>query len=242
MKERLSQPKILIPSGELAKRITPYLAEVGIRTSRADQRSLQFDTNAEVTLVQVRPSDIPAVLSLGLPGVLGGIAGSDSFLEQSGVVNPGIEIPVYKRGERRPRIAVAATQSFVEANGGGATLMDLSGKMITTTLPEMTKRAFEELGMKTTLYPQTIGEKEEENTVTIFPVGGKTEALPLLSDACPAVLDVVDSGDTLTANGLEVIKDIHEVSVRLVIASGLNEENLAIFAQLEKVLAVRKDK
>ncbi len=242
MKERLVQPKILIPSGELEKRITPYLAEIGINTSRSNKRSLQFDTNADVTLVQVRPSDIPAVLSLRLPGVLGGIAGSDSFLEQGNVINPGIEIPVYKMGERRPRIAVAATQSFIEANGGAATLMDLSGKMITTTLPGMTRNTFEEAGIKTTLFPASPADAERENSVTIFPVGGKTEALPLLSDACPAVLDVVDSGDTLAANGLEVIQNIHEVSVRLVVASGLNEESLAIFASLEALIASQNGK
>lgn len=242
MNERLSQPKILIPSGELEKKITPYLADIGINTSRSNKRSLQFDTNADVTLVQVRPSDIPAVLSLRLPDVLGGIAGSDSFLEQSGVVDPGTEVPVYRMGERRPRIAVAATQSFIEANGGAATLIDLSRKMITTTLPAMTRNTFEEIGMKTETFPENTNKGEKTNTVTIFPVGGKTEALPLLSDACPAVLDVVDSGDTLAANGLEVIKDIHEVSVRLVVASGLNEENLALFAYLEALIASKTSK
>lgn len=236
MKEIISRPKILIPSGELEKRIVPYFEEVGIKSVRSNRRSLQADSNIGVTLVQVRPSDIPNVLKLDLPNVIGGIAGSDSFLEQTGEINPGVEVPVYNPGDRHPRIAIAVTRTFIEEKGDTVALTDLSGKMITTTLPNMTRNAFEEIGMRTSTFLERTDAKEDINSVTIFPVGGKTEALPLLSDSCPAVLDVVDSGDTLAANGLSVIHDIHEVSVRLVIASGINEKNLEIFTRLEELI------
>ena len=231
MKEILTKPKLLIPSGELEKRITPFFEEAGIRSSRTSIRSLQSSTNMGVTFVQVRASDIPNVLRLGLPDVIGGIAGSDSFLEQTGEVYPGIEVPVYP--DRRPRIAIAATKEFLEEQGGTASLTDLAGKMITTTLPNMTRSAFEQIGMGTVTFPAS---EENAHAVTIFPVGGKTEALPLMSSSCPAVLDVVDSGGTLVANGLEVIKDLHEVSVRLVVASGITNENLEIFTRFQEMI------
>lgn len=233
MKERLNRPKLLIPGGELDKRITPYFEKAGITQSLANPRSLEAYTNAGVMLVKVRASDTPAVLSMRLPNVIGGIAGSDSFLEWAGELYPGVEIPVYDPDERRPRIALAATDVFIEERGGNVGLEDFAGTIVTTTVPHITQRAFEEAGMRTVVFPEVA---QTDDEVTIFPVGGKTEAIPLLSANNPGVVDVVDSGKTLEANGLQVIQELHTVSVRLVVSAGISEENMRIFEDLEKKL------
>lgn len=60
------------------------------------------------------------------------------------------------------------------------------------------------------------------------------------------IVDVVDTGNTLRANGLEALEEICKVSSRLIVnkASFKRKQSLLnpILAQLEKAVAEREDK
>ncbi len=70
---------------------------------------------------------------------------------------------------------------------------------VATKYPHLTKKYFEERNQKTEI---------------IF-LSGSVELAPLvgLSDV---IVDIVETGNTLRANGLEVIEDMYDVSVRLI--------------------------
>lgn len=72
-----------------------------------------------------------------------------------------------------------------------------------------------------TKYPRVAGEffARKGMDVEIIRIEGSVELAPLLGLA-DAIVDIVETGDTLKANGLAVIEDIHEVSARLIVNIG----------------------
>lgn len=70
---------------------------------------------------------------------------------------------------------------------------------VATKYPQLTKKYFEQRNQKT----------------EIIPLSGSVELAPLvgLSDV---IVDIVETGNTLRANGLEVIENMYDISVRLI--------------------------
>ena len=183
--------KLAVPRGALFEGALDALDAAGIETTelRGDSRSLIFD-GGELTLVTMRPSDVPTYVEAGAADL--GITGKDVLLEQSDRL-------VYELLDL----------------GFGRCRMVLAGRKGDTSLGESARR----LGMMriATKYPR-VAERHFEGTgrqVEVIEVKGSVELAPLIGLA-DGIVDLVATGRTLDDNDLEVREEIVECSARFV--------------------------
>ena len=182
---------LAVPRGALFGETLDLLDAAGVDTSpaRGDSRSLIFETD-EMTLVTMRPSDVPTYVEAGAADV--GITGKDVLLEQSDRV-------VYELADL----------------GYGRCRMVLAGRKGDTKLGEAERR----LGMTriATKYPR-VAERHFESTgrqVEVIEVKGSVELAPLIGLG-DGIVDLVATGRTLEENDLEVREEIVECTARFV--------------------------
>lgn len=120
-----------------------------------------------------------------------GVVGKDTILE-----NGTSFYEVLDLGFGACRFALAARE-------GDDFFASYQNKRVATKYPGVAKRFFAEKGMD----------------VEIIKIEGSVELAPLLG-LTDAIVDIVETGDTLRANGLVPIEDIHAVSARLIVNIG----------------------
>jgi ATP phosphoribosyltransferase len=183
--------KLAVPRGALLEGTLDALDAAGIDTAgvRGESRSLIFEGDG-ITLVTVRPSDVPTYVEAGAADV--GITGKDVLLEQS-------DRMVYELLDL----------------GFGRCRMVLAGRKGDERLGEAERR----LGMMriATKYPR-VAERHFESTgrqVEVIDVKGSVELAPLIGLA-DGIVDLVATGRTLEENDLEVREEIVECTARFV--------------------------
>jgi ATP phosphoribosyltransferase len=183
--------KLAVPRGALFGETLDVLDGAGIDTTalRGDSRSLIFETDG-LTLVTMRPSDVPTYVEAGAADV--GITGKDVLLE-----NPD-----------------RAVYELLDL-GYGRCRMVLAGRVGDDRLGEAQRR----LGMMriATKYPRTA-ERHFESTgrqVDLIEVKGSVELAPLIGLG-DGIVDLVATGRTLEENDLEVREEILECTARFV--------------------------
>jgi ATP phosphoribosyltransferase len=183
--------KLAVPRGALLAETLDRLDAAGIDTTaaRGESRSLIFE-GEEISLVTMRPSDVPTYVEAGAADV--GITGKDVLLEQS-------DRMVYELLDL----------------GYGRCRMVLAGRIGDERLGESQRR----LGMMriATKYPR-IAEHHFETTgrqIETIEVKGSVELAPLIGLA-DGIVDLVATGRTLADNGLEVREEIVECTARFV--------------------------
>jgi ATP phosphoribosyltransferase len=184
--------KLAVPRGALLGEALDALDAAGIDTAavRGESRALIFPGEANLTLVTMRPSDVPTYVEAGAADV--GITGKDVLLEQ----------------------ADRAVYELLDL-GFGRCRMVLAGRRGDTKLGESQRR----LGMMriATKYPR-IAERHFEATgrqVEVIEVKGSVELAPLIGLG-DGIVDLVATGRTLEENDLEVREEIVECSARFV--------------------------
>ena len=183
--------KLALPRGALWGETLDALDRTGLDTSglRGSSRSLVFSTDA-LTLVTMRPSDIPTYVEAGAADV--GITGKDVLLEQSDRI-------VYEILD----LAYGACRMVLAGREGdpslGETERRLGGMRIATKYPRVAERYFEETGRQ----------------AEVIEVKGSVELAPLVGLA-DGIVDLVATGRTLEENGLEVREEIATSTARLV--------------------------
>jgi ATP phosphoribosyltransferase len=183
--------KLAVPRGALFGGTLDVLDAAGIDTAelRGDSRSLIFE-GSEITLVTMRPSDVPTYVEAGAADV--GITGKDVLLEQA-------DRMVYELLDL----------------GYGRCQMVLAGRVGDERLGESERR----LGMMriATKYPR-IAERYFESTgrqTEVIEVKGSIELAPLVGLA-DGIVDLVATGRTLKENDLEVREEIVVCTARFV--------------------------
>lgn len=87
-----------------------------------------------------------------------------------------------------------------------------------------------------TKYPtvarQHFNQKGED--VEIISIQGSVEITPVLGLA-DAIVDIVETGNTLVANGLEVFEDICRISTRMIVNKAALKNNPAIISFIQKI-------
>lgn len=183
--------KVAVPRGALFGETLDVLDAVGIDTSgpRGDSRSLIFETDG-VTLVTMRPSDVPTYVEAGAADV--GITGKDVLLEQA-------DRAVYELldlGFGRCRMVLAGRRGDGSL---GEAQRRLGMMRIATKYPRIAERHFEESGRQ----------------VEVIEVKGSVELAPLIGLG-DGIVDLVATGRTLKENDLEVREEILECTARFV--------------------------
>jgi ATP phosphoribosyltransferase len=191
-----ADPIILaLPKGRILPEVMPLLTRAGIRVEpdfeNERSRKLRFETNiAGLTVVRVRSFDVATFVAFGAAQL--GVAGSDVLMEFD---YPELYAPI-DLGVGRCRIAIAEPRELV-ANDDPSRW---SHVRVATKYPETARRHFAARGVQ----------------AECIALSGAMELAPQLG-LCTRIVDLVQTGATLKANGLAEIETIAEVSSRLVV-------------------------
>jgi ATP phosphoribosyltransferase len=183
--------RIAVPRGALLGGTLDVLDAIGIDTSevRGESRSLIFETEG-VTLVTMRPSDVPTYVEAGAADV--GITGKDVLLEQ----HDRVVYELLDLGFGRCRMVLAGRKGDKSL---GESQRRLGMMRIATKYPRTAERHFEQTGRQ----------------VEVIEVKGSVELAPLIGLA-DGIVDLVATGRTLEENDLEVREEILECTARFV--------------------------
>ena len=193
---RVNEKLILaLPKGRILDEVMPLLARAGIEPEpdfdNPRSRALRFATNHDgLDLIRVRNFDVATFVAFGAAHL--GVAGNDVLMEFE---YPEIYAPL-DLGIGRCRMAVAAPAASV-ANDDPARW---SHVRVATKYPEITRRHFAGRGVQ----------------AECIKLNGAMELAPLMG-LCRRIVDLVQTGDTLRANGLVEIEHVADISSRLIV-------------------------
>ena len=184
-----------LPNGRILDEVMPLLRQIGIEPEPAfddpSSRQLRFATSeGSLDLIRVRSFDAATFVAFGAAQL--GIAGNDVLMEfdYSEIYAP-LDLDV-----GRCRLAVAATADALEQEEIGRA----SHLRVATKYPEVTRRHFAMRGIQ----------------AECIKLNGAIELAPRLG-LCRHIVDLVQTGATLKANGLVEVERIAEVSSRLIV-------------------------
>ena len=181
---------IALAKGRLAEETFRLLENMGIDCSepRSPGRQLVlWDQKNALRFILVKPSDVPTYVDHGVADL--GVVGKDTLLEAGRPLYEVLDL-----GLGRCRLCIAGYADHQNASVTRATFR------VATKYPNVARSYYGAKG-------QTIEIIELHGSVELGPVIG-------LSDV---ILDIVESGSTLRANGLSVLEEVCEVSARLVV-------------------------
>ena len=178
-------------SGRLAERSLELIRSAGFRLNRSGGDLAYSVENAPIDLWCIRDDDIPTFVADGIADL--GIVGRNVLAERAGAGKDGIQ-EVMPLGFGRCRLSLAAPENFSYEGPGS-----LSGTRIATTYPNLLKRFLDSEGV----------------TAQIVTMRGAVEIAPRLKLA-DLICDLVSTGATLEANGLEVLDTILQSEAVLV--------------------------
>jgi len=184
---------LALSKGRIYDETLPLIARAGIRPAEdaESSRKLILGTDrAGLRLILVRASDVPTYVQYGAADL--GVAGRDLLAEHGG---QGLYQPL-DLGIAKCRMAVAVPEGFdyVAAVRQGARLK------VATKYIRIAREHFAEKGVH----------------VDLIKLYGSMELAPLVGLA-DAIVDLVDTGNTLRANRLKVVEEIMPVSSRLIV-------------------------
>ena len=185
---------IALSKGRIYKETLPLLEAANIVPAEDPEtsRKLILDTNQEdVKLVIIRATDVPTYVQFGAADI--GVAGKDVLMEHGG---EGIYEPVdLKIAKCRLMTAGLADEALAEANRSQHQRL-----RIATKFTNIARKYFE----------------SRAEQVEVIKLYGSMELGPIVGLA-DLIVDVVDTGNTLKANGLKPIDFIADVSSRLIV-------------------------
>jgi len=183
---------IALSKGRIFKETLPLLAHADIIPSEDpdSSRKLILDTNHEhIKLVIIRATDVPTYVQYGAADI--GVAGKDVLLEHGG------------QGLYEPLDLNIAKCKLMTAGPMDAEINHFEqGKKIrvATKFINVAKRFYAEKGVQ----------------AEVIKLYGSMELAPIVNLA-DRIVDVVDTGNTLRANGLKPMEHIADISSRLVV-------------------------
>lgn len=185
---------IALSKGRIFKETLPLLAAANIVPTEDPEKSrkLILDTNRDdVKLVIIRATDVPTYVQFGAADI--GVAGKDVLMEHGG---EGIYEPVdLKIARCKLMTAGLADKKLAKANRNKHQRL-----RVATKFTNVARKYFESRG-------------EQVEVIKLY---GSMELGPIVGLA-DIIVDVVDTGNTLKANGLMPIDLIADISSRLIV-------------------------
>jgi ATP phosphoribosyltransferase len=184
---------LALAKGRIFEETLPLLASAGIHPAEDPQKSrkLILGTQREdLRLILVRAADVPTYVQYGAADL--GVAGRDLLAEHGG---QGLYQPLDLR-IAKCRMAVAVREGFDYA----AAVKQGARLRVATKYIGTAREHFAAKGVH----------------VDLIKLYGSMELAPLVGLA-DAIVDLVDTGNTLRANKLKVVEEIMPVSSRLIV-------------------------
>jgi len=208
MKERLT---LALPKGRLLDGALSLLRDMGVEGFDPDSRKLIFiDPLRRLRLLYLKPVDIPAYVTYGAADL--GIVGKDILLEQ----DPDVYEPL-DMGFGFCRLVVAEPRTLLERDDPSK----WSWVRVATKYPRLTEEYFSNRGVQ----------------VEIVHLDGSIELAPLVGLA-ERIVDLVQSGETLRANGLVEVAEITRSTARLIVnRASMKTEYDAVQALVDEMRA-----
>jgi len=183
---------VALAKGRLADVSMEFFEKSGIRCpdfNDPKRKLILTDEKNSVRFFLGKPSDIPTFVEYGAADI--GIAGKDTLLEKERDLYEVLDL-----GFGRCKICVAGPADKVSTWNGK------HRKKVATKYPHIAEKYFRE---------------EKKERVEIIKINGSVELAPLTGLA-DVIVDIVESGATLAANGLIVYEDvIGDISARMVV-------------------------
>lgn len=190
-------------SGRLSKDCVALLSSCGIKFNMQDQRLIAHSTNMPIDILRVRDDDIPGLVMDGICDL--GIVGENVLEEEMLLRERNGETVNFSSLKRLDfggcRLSIAVPKEFNYAGPES-----LANKRIATSYPELLRRYLNERGIK---YQSCM-------------LNGSVEVAPR-SGLADAICDLVSTGATLEANGLEEVEVIFRSQARLIQRADLDD-------------------
>ncbi len=194
-RSRMTALTLALSKGRILEEALPLLAKAGVRPEEdpLKSRKLEFATSRadlrlpEIKLLVIRAADVPTFVEYGAADL--GVAGKDVLMEHGG----GNLYEPLDLGIARCRLMVAGKPGALERLAGRR-------PRVATKYVDITRRHFAAKGQQ----------------VELIKLYGSMELAPLVGLA-DLIVDLVDTGNTLKANGLAQLETIAEISSRLVV-------------------------
>jgi ATP phosphoribosyltransferase len=182
---------VALPTGRVLEDAVEVLEFLGIPTELLKNRGRKLILeDSSWRFILAKPMDVPLYVNRGIADLA--LAGSDVLLERKSSV-----VEIADTGKGRCRLAIAgpreAAKRFESHESSRA------GLRIATKYPRVAEAYFQSRGIQ----------------VDLLHLSGSIELAPRLGMA-DCIVDIVQTGSTLKANGLVVIEEICPVSLRLV--------------------------
>jgi ATP phosphoribosyltransferase len=206
VKDRLT---LALPKGRLLEPTLGMLREMGLDGVDEDSRRLIFtDARRGLRVLFLKPADVPAYVQYGAADL--GIVGKDILLEQEPDVYEPLDL-----GFGFCRLVVAEPRALWERDDPAR----WSWVRVATKYARLTERYFSEKGIQ----------------VEIVRLDGSVELAPLVGLA-DRIVDLVQSGETLRANGLVEVAEITRSTARLIVnRASLKTEYASVSGLMEEM-------
>ncbi len=186
---------LALPKGRILGEVIPLVRRAGIEIERAfddpESRQLRFSTNhPNLDVVRVRNFDVGTFVAFGAAHL--GVAGNDVLMEFE---YPEIYAPL-DLNVGHCRLMVAAPAEDVGRDDPAR----WSHVRIATKYPEITRRHFAARGVQ----------------AECIKLNGAMELAPRIG-LCRQIVDLVQTGSTLKANGLVEIEHIADITSRFIV-------------------------
>lgn len=206
--------------GRLYEKCTKMLKGADIQFNRSSRLDIALCLNLPIALIFLPAADIPTFVGEGRCDV--GITGYDQVKELDADVRMGMDLGFGK----------CKLQIQVPQNGSYKTPQELIGKTIVSSFVNLTRRYFEKL--------EGVPEGGALKTKIKY-VGGSVEASCALGVG-DAIVDLVESGETMKAAGLHAIETILDTSAHILYSKHPSHPELLelIQSRFEGLLAAQK--
>lgn len=180
--------KVALTKGRIEKKVTTMLEKLGydVTSMINKNRELQINVEDKMEIIFAKSNDVVTFIEHGIVDI--GIVGSDTLLENS--FKNYYELLDLEIGKCSFAVCSYPEYKNIKLN---------RRKRIATKYPNVAKKYF----------------KSKDEDVEIIKLEGSVELGPVVG-LTDAIVDIVETGATLRANGLEVIEKITDVSTRLI--------------------------
>ena len=204
---------LALPKGRLLDPALALLRDLVVEGIDGDSRRLIFtDPKRELRVLFLKPADVPAYVLYGAADL--GIVGKDILLEQEPDVYEPLDL-----GFGFCRLVVAEPRELRERDDP----TKWSWVRVATKYPRLTEAYFSNRGIQ----------------VEIVRLDGSIELAPLVGLA-ERIVDLVQSGETLRANGLVEVAEIARSTARIIVnRASMKTEHARVTGLIEEMRAAR---
>lgn len=181
-----------VPKGSLQEATIRLFNQSGWRISLSDRNYFPEIDDAEISCSICRAQEMSRYVESGTFDA--GLTGRDWIMENDSKVVVVADL-IYSKVSQRPARWVLA----VPMDSPVRELKDLDGKKIATELVNFTRRYFQKEGVR----------------VDVEFSWGATEA-KVISGLCDAIVEVTETGATMRANGLRIVKELMQSNTQFI--------------------------